>query len=189
MTARRAAARQLLLQPETALSVLRCRLCSPAARRRRCDGPSLSHAGLAPGGFRVGPRPRAARPLSPRAAATARAAEPAGGPEAAEIRPPRLTPGRLLAAAAYQSRSRCGGPLNLNFQLPVEASEGLSRQSLVTVHKYHLEGCKAARSSRARAAGLPPIRRKVRTLITLYAYCTHLAHFFDWSALVCSKYV
>ena len=31
-------------------------------------------------------------------------------------------------------------------------------------------------------------RRKVHTLITLCAHCAQLAHFFDWSALECSKY-
>jgi len=60
--------------------------------------------------------------------------------------------------------------------------------SLVAViPQYNIKA--ARQSGRAEQGPLGYRRRKVRTLITLYAHCAHPAHFFDWSALVCSKYV
>jgi hypothetical protein len=60
--------------------------------------------------------------------------------------------------------------------------------SLVAVIPHY--NIKAARrAGRAEQGPMGYRRRKVRTLITLNAHCAYLAHFFDWSALVCSKYV
>ena len=53
--------------------------------------------------------------------------------------------------------------------------------SLVAViPQYNIKA--ARRAGRAEQGPLGYRRRKVRTLITLYAHCAHPAHFFDWCA-------